>query len=338
MAAVRLVAGFEEQGHTTHRLAFAETMDSHAVRDVAAAFAPDIFLILHAWRCATVVHALRDSFRSPIVVSLRGTDAYQMLDDPLRGPTVLGVLEKCDAITVFHESMLEQLALQSSQLGEKALVIPNGLALSRSKVDYRAELGLPPKAFVFVNVGGLREVKGQLVLLERLSRLRAHFPEVLFIHAGPVVDLDVAEQFRIFADANPWVHHRDEVPHAEIDSFLRAGSVYTSASRSEGMPHAVREAMAVGLPALLADIPGHRSMAEEGSEALFFQDAYDFEHHAARLIEDESLRRALGAGARKRIDRDLAGQDEVGSHLALFRGLLDSRVAASIRAMMEEEQ
>jgi len=325
VAAARLCAGFEARGHTVRRLADAETMTPDAVCATAADSEPDIIMILHAWRCAEAFDALRGAFHCPTVVSLRGTDAYEMLNDPRRGHTVLGVLAACDSVTVFDESMLAQLADRAPQLGVKAIVLPNGLDVPRSEVDYRSRLGIPSEALIFVSVGGLREVKRHLTLLQWLSAVRKRCPQVHLLHAGSAIEADVARRFRGFARANPWVHHLDEIPHNEIDSFLRAGDVYASASRSEGMPHAVREAMAVGLPVLLSDNPGHRSMAEDDREALFFQNAESFERCAVRLVEEVDLRRKMGSCARVRVARELGTQDEIGSYLALFRSLLESR-------------
>lgn len=47
-----------------------------------------------------------------------------------------------------------------------------------------------------------------------------------------------------------------------VDQYLQAGDIYVSASKSEGMPNGVLEAMASGLPILLSDIPQHMEVLE----------------------------------------------------------------------------
>ena len=47
-----------------------------------------------------------------------------------------------------------------------------------------------------------------------------------------------------------------------VSDYLQASDVYVSASKSEGMPNGVLEAMATGLPVLLSDIPQHLEVLE----------------------------------------------------------------------------
>ncbi len=254
----------------------------------------------------------------PRVVSLRGTDLNEMLDRPDTAAVVRQVLDACTAIAVFHAGARQRLVRADPRWAGKARLIANGAALGRSEVDFRSRLGIPREAFVFGAVAGLREVKRPLLVLPWLERLRGSEPRVAWMHAGGPQEPGVAEELRRFGHGRSWVFHLDHVPPAEIDSFLRAADVFVAASRSEGMPHAVREAMLAGLPLLLSDIDGHRAMAEPEREALFFTDEAEFLRQARRLLTDAGERRRLGAAARARVEADLAREDEIGSYLALF--------------------
>lgn len=48
----------------------------------------------------------------------------------------------------------------------------------------------------------------------------------------------------------------------DVQQWLHAADVFVSPSRSEGLPNAVMEAMACGLPCVLSDIPPHRELLE----------------------------------------------------------------------------
>ena len=150
---------------------------------------------------------------------------------------------------------------------------------------------MPEDAVVLVALAGLRAVKRPVWLLERLARLRE---QIAYLHGGPAIEEAEAARFSALAERHAWAWHVGVVPHGEVDSFLRAGDIYVSASRSEGMPHAAREAMLVGLPLLLSDNDGHRSMAREDVEALFFRDESSFAEAASRLVGDAELRQRLG--------------------------------------------
>ncbi len=49
---------------------------------------------------------------------------------------------------------------------------------------------------------------------------------------------------------------------SNVEEYLAASDVYISTSKSEGLPNGVLEAMAVGLPVLLSDIPQHKEIFE----------------------------------------------------------------------------
>jgi glycosyltransferase involved in cell wall biosynthesis len=214
--------------------------------------------------------------------------------------------------------MRRQLVARMPEVAGRVRVVLNGLSLRASQVDYRRRLGLRPDAFVFVSLAGLRSVKRPLFPVKHLAPLAHEFPHLRFVRAGPALEAPVANAMRELAAARRWVFDAGEIPQDTADSFLRMGDAFVSASRSEGMPHAVREAMLYGRALLLSDIPGHRAMAEPEREALFFGDVAAFQAAARRLIADVDLRRRLGARARARVESELSASDEIGEYLTLL--------------------
>ena len=49
---------------------------------------------------------------------------------------------------------------------------------------------------------------------------------------------------------------------SNVISYFRAADLFVSASCAEGMPNAVLEALATGLPVILSNIPAHREILE----------------------------------------------------------------------------
>ena len=98
-----------------------------------------------------------------------------------------------------------------------------------------------------------------------------------------------------------WREHRDALRLiATVDAVLHA-------SRWEGMPNALLEAMALAKPVVVSDVVGTRDVVEDGVDALVVREVYAAEPYLAaleRLAQDPALRDALGARARARVFRD----------------------------------
>jgi glycosyltransferase involved in cell wall biosynthesis len=81
---------------------------------------------------------------------------------------------------------------------------------------------------------------------------------------------------------------------------------------------AIREAMLVGLPCLLSDIEGHRNLARDTVDALFFKDKESLSHKLTMLITNGSLRRRLAKNGCSRVESDLVRRGEIDEYLGLL--------------------
>ena len=113
---------------------------------------------------------------------------------------------------------------------------------------------------------------------------------------------------------------------AQLGAELAAASVYAMASRREGMPMVLLEAMAAGLPVVAYDCPtGPRELIDDGVNGYLVRDG-DEEAMAralGTLIADEALRRACGAAALA-----TAGRYQLSAIGARWEGLLQELSAA----------
>ena len=154
------------------------------------------------------------------------------------------------------------LAGMLSGQGIAAAVIPNGVdttkfrpAAPAERAELRSRLGLPATARIGVVVGALAARKDPALIVRALRLIDDPEIVLLFLGDGPL-----KAECRRAADGDVRIRFLGQV--ADVTPYLRAADFLVSASRSEGLPNAVLEALACGLRAVLTDIGPHREILE----------------------------------------------------------------------------
>lgn len=182
--------------------------------------------------------------------------------------------------------------------------LPNGVDVERhrpptadARQSARARLAIAADTCCVVCVGRLVASKDVTTVLAALAALPAGAPvELLVAGDGPArADLEAAARL-----LGTQVRTRFLGQLADVGPVLRAADVFASASRTEGMPNAVLEALASGLACALSDVPGHSDTAAGREHALFFPsgDVAALALALGRLRDEAGLRERLGARAR----------------------------------------
>jgi len=193
----------------------------------------------------------------------------------------------------------------------------------RTRVEMRAELGLPSDTIAIGTVGHLAAHKGHRILLDALGRFRQSSGRwILCLVGDGELRSDLVSQARGLG-LEPRVRFlgwREDVPDllGALDLF-----VFPSIS-GEGSPAALKEALAAGLPILASDLDAHREVGL-GKEDLFACGrAADLAKKLSRRIDDpESFRRRLA------VETPVAGRFTVEAlieqTLAVYRRLVSDR-------------
>jgi glycosyltransferase involved in cell wall biosynthesis len=97
--------------------------------------------------------------------------------------------------------------------------------------------------------------------------------------------------------------------------------LYVAASRKEGLPLAVLEAMAAGLAVVATDVPGHRDVVVPGETGLLVapEDPAELAEAVATLLSDPALRKSLGQAGRERVRREFGLGAMVDATAAVYR-------------------
>ena len=121
----------------------------------------------------------------------------------------------------------------------------------------RSELGFAPGEFVVAYAGRLVWEKGFRELIEAARILRALRPEVRIVVFGRGPEAEAIE--RAGAGLLTFLGYR-----APQHAWLPAADLFVLPSYREGMPVALLEALALGLPAVATDIRGSRELIRNG--------------------------------------------------------------------------
>jgi glycosyltransferase involved in cell wall biosynthesis len=178
-------------------------------------------------------------------------------------------------------------------------VIVNGIdaaaveAAALDRAAARRALGLPAAGPVIGCAARFDEVKRLDVLLDVAARLPGDAVHVVLIGAG-----DEAPALRArAAPLGARAHFAGEIPAAA--RLFRALDVYVATARKEGMPLAVLEAMALGLPVAASAIDAHREVL--GPEAPLGADAAGLAAVVRRFLDDPAARQHAGTANRARV-------------------------------------
>lgn len=121
-------------------------------------------------------------------------------------------------------------------------------------------------------------------------------------------------------------------PRRDIPEVLAAADIAVLPSYREGLPKALLEAAACGLPLVATDVPGCREVCRHGETGLLcpVRDAAGLADALQRLAGDPGLRARFGAAARHLVEARFSDRAVADQTLALYRALLSDSEDFSI--------
>ncbi len=310
------------------------------------------WLLLHGLRSQVIhVHAQTDALytawfmarilRRPLIfeMTLMGADdATTFANNSNRLAGIRNaVFRRCDGFVAISPAL--------ARAYERAGLPPDKLRLIPQAVDLaefhppedvaavRHRLGLPDDGPVVAFVGSLIERKGIDVLAKAWKRVHDLHPNatLLLIGADRFDDDPAAAAFlddhlaRLPESARSRVVRlglRDDVAEC-----LRAADVFAFPSRREGFGTVMIEAMATGLPCVVAELPDITDFifdSEEESGVVVRQDdAQALGDAVSALLSDRRRAEAIGTAARQRAEDRFSVQRIADDYLAFYAELSD---------------
>lgn len=197
--------------------------------------------------------------------------------------------------------------------GKPVVQMPNGVHCDHFAHTAAAPPGAGPFRFAMVS---------------RLDRVKRHVDAVAacdrLIAAGQRIELHIAGEGPVehrlvaMAQTRPWLILAGTVD--DPARFLHEKHAFLMPSQAEGMPLALAEAMASGMPSVVSDLPSLRSMAQDSALYAQVGSPGDLARQMHRLMHDQRMWADMGTRARRRA-QTFDVHDVARDYAAIYRQL-----------------
>ena len=228
-------------------------------------------------------------------------------------------------LVVANSATVRATAIETEGLpADKVITIHNGVtepapADATQVAATRASLAVAPDAAVVVCVANLIEYKGHRDLLAAWADVRQRCPSAVLWLVG-----DGAERRAVAhaAEAVGGVHVLGS--RADVRLLLASAALLVQASHQEGLPNAVLEGMAAGLPVVATNVGGTAELVVDGETGLLVapRDPARLASAIATLLEDADARARMGRAALERVRASFSMTHMVSRYEQLYDRLL----------------
>ena len=178
--------------------------------------------------------------------------------------------------------------------------------------------------FVLGYVGQLIErkdlsclLKAAKILIDKQVKLR-----LVIIGDGPKLDELKDEAGRLGIDnVTDFMGFR-----ADAIRHLKTFDAFALPSRLEGIPRCVMESMAVGVPVVVSDIPGNRSLVMHGQTGFLFElgESSDLAEKVHSLVNNREKARIMGLRAQEKIEKEFSNRRMAREYSDIYGELTNS--------------
>lgn len=203
------------------------------------------------------------------IVTIRGHEALYDREFSLRRLMVRHFLRRAHHVVALSEELREKV-IRLGVAADSTSVVLNGVDLAyfecRDTGESRKQLGLSREKRILLSVGRLTAGKGHDVLVRMMSELSKVHDVELYIIGGVNPEDDFGHVLRNMIDAQGLtnVHLVDKLTHRQLSLWYGAADVFCLATKGEGCPNVVLEALACGTPVVVTNVGAVGEVIEPG--------------------------------------------------------------------------
>jgi glycosyltransferase involved in cell wall biosynthesis len=251
-----------------------------------------------------------------MVTGWRGLEA-----SPRRRLIELLLARSTDRVVCNSKAVIDDVLSHYPIPPERAVLIVNGVdpvdVAPDERARARAEWAAGPATLVVGSVARLSEDKNPMLFLATAARVQAIRPDILFVLVGGG---PLGGRVEASAVAQGLKNLRLLGERSDARRLYPGFDVFILTSHREGMPNAVLEAMAAGIPCVATSVGGSREVVLDGTTGFLVRPG-DAEGLSARILElaaSSDLRKNLGSAGSARARREYSPEKMVREHEALF--------------------
>lgn len=299
---------------TRHSLRFMQTVVQREAVDIVHAHMADAAFL--GWRLAR-------RFFLPLVITHHGHDLLPRCGRFCRlvyYALLTGATHHANRNVAVSDGIARSLRRWLLLKDEGVRIISNGVPVpDKSALSTVRLRDASPRV---ITVGRLVELKGHEQLIAAASVLAAECPGIRFsiVGDGPLRER-LQHQVGLFGlgDQVDFTGTTGDVP-----ARLNEADIYVSTSRYEGMPMAVLEAMAWGVPVIASDVPGNRAVVEDGRTGLLYRpgDSADLVRRIREVMEQPEQAAERAGRARNLVEERFSVEASARKYAQLYADVM----------------
>ena len=259
----------------------------------------------------------RPVHRRPVIVTVQGSDIFQVPNLPFGATYTRHVLGQCQRATTLTEA-LYRAAKRIGVDEHKLTVIPNGVDIH----EFVPAL-TPKREKVILFVGFLIKRKGVAFLLDAAVKVIARHPDYRIVILGEGPEEGALREQTVRLGIEKAVRFLGFQPQAVVRDWMQRAQLFVLPSVEEGQGVVLLEALASGTPVIGSDVDGITEVITPAVGRLFpAGNSAALAEQILELVEDETLRLQLGLAARRRAEAEYDWDRLALEYITLYRQVL----------------
>ena len=219
--------------------------------------------------------------------------------------------------------------VRQGALRERVHLIPNGVGAAEhvpsAAGDPREHLGIPADAPLVLFLGRIHQIKGIGLLLSAIARVTDVEPWLLVVGPDEDGSRGALEAQTDELKIRQRVLFTGAQDGASKAAMFATADLFALTSYTEGLPNAVLEACAHGLPCLITRECNVPEVAEHGAGRVVECDIQAISAALSEMLTDRGALEAMGEAARRLVEQRFSLDGVVNELSNLYRSLYDAR-------------